>query len=287
MSEFVHDGGVWDHQPGSSESSLFQPDSGLHGPGGLGTEWDAAQPGYVPAADAGPAEIGDPGEYQQDWFYQQHNGYCVPSSVTQVIEAQSGLHLDGYHLVEQEAARLGLPQTDLTLPQAQELLHGFDIPSHIVYGDNPQTAIGELAQYLQQGRNVVLAVNASPIWYGTDDSPDNPHGQADHALVVSAIDPQSGVVTLSDPGTPDGNEEQVPLSTFLDAWSASDYGMLVTDDPAGGADQHAAGTAVEHVGDSASRTVTHGTEAGFVVLPIALGAGWAYNAVRKQTGRTR
>ena len=84
-------------------------------------------------------------------------------------------------------------------------------------------------------------------------------GAADHALVVSGINSETGVVTLSDPGTPSGNEEQVPLSVFMDAWSASNYQMLVTDDAVGGAD-HAAATAVvqgmEHIDpNSNSHTV--------------------------------
>jgi hypothetical protein len=313
MSEFTHDGGAWDDQPGWHEGVGLEH--------GLGTGWDtgstdfAANPGYSTTAESGvPAEIGNPAEYQQDWFFQQHNGYCVPSSVTQVVEAQTGTHLDGYGLVEQEAAKLGLPQTDLTLPQAQELLQGFGVSSHIVEGGSPQTAVNDLAGYLEQGRNVVLSVNASPIWYGSADTSDNPQGQPDHALVVSAIDPQTGTVTLSDPGTPDGNEEQVSLSTFLQAWSASDYGMLVTDHPdtgtasqtavTGGTDQPPAATAspagfgahavfadleygidaVGHGLDAAAHGVAHAAEDGFVVLPIALAAAWVFTEARRQTG---
>jgi hypothetical protein len=226
MTEFTHDGGAWEHHPDVYETAA--PDHEL------GTGWET---GYTGSQDAvASSEIGNPAEYQGDWFYQQHNGYCVPSSVTQVIEAQTGTHLDSYSVVEQEAAKLGLPATDLTLPQAEELLQGFGVSSHVVTGGDAQTAVNDLAGYLEQGRSVVLAVNASPIWYGAADTSDNPDGQADHALVVSAIDSQTGVVTLSDPGSPSGNEEQVSLSTFLQAWSASDYGMLVTDHAAGTAD---------------------------------------------------
>jgi hypothetical protein len=226
MTEFTHDGGAWEHHPDVYETAV--PDHELR------AAWET---GYAASqVSEAPPEIGNPAEYQGDWFYQQHNGYCVPSSVTQVIEVQTGTHLDSYSVVEQEAAKLGLPATDLTLPQAEELLQGFGISSHVVTGGDAQTAVNDLAGYLEQGRSVVLAVNASPIWYGAADTSDNPDGQADHAVVVSAIDPQTGVVTLSDPGTPAGNEEQVSLSTFLQAWSASDYGMLVTDHAAGTTD---------------------------------------------------
>lgn len=234
MSEFTHDGGGWDYQHPEPEGTGFAWAEHELGPG-----FDAGNAGYGNVGEYGttygaPAEIGNPAEYAHDWFFQQANGYCVPSSLTQVIEAQTGSHLDGYGLVEQELAKLGLPSTDLTMPQAQEALAGFGISSHIVQGGDPRTAVGELEGYLEQGRNVVLAVNASPVWYGQADTPDNPDGQADHALVVSAVDPQTGVVTLSDPGTPSGNEEQVPMSTFLQAWSASGYSMLVTNNAESG-----------------------------------------------------
>jgi hypothetical protein len=282
--------GVPEYWPGH-DAQPYDPDPQSHDV--LGADWDGAYPHHEQAGGSGypaPGEIGNPDEYQQDWFFQEQNGFCVPSSLTEVIAAQSGVPLHSYTLVEQEAARLGLPATGLTLPQAQELLAGFDVPSHIVYGENSQTAIGELSGYLSQGRNVVLAVNASPIWYGSATA-DNPSGQADHALVVSAINPVTGAVTLSDPGTPDGNEEQVPMSTFLRAWSASDYGMLVTDDPVGGAGQSAAAAAVGHDlsagGTSAAHTVAHAAEAGFVVLPIAFAGAWGYTALRDHLRKDR
>lgn len=239
MSEFTHDGGAWEYQLGGHEGSPFSS-GGSGGHDGLGTVHEGGNPGFSAEDGFGATSevIGNPAEYKQDWFYQQHNGYCVPSSLAQVVEAQ--------------------------------------------------TAVDELAGYLEQGRSVVLAVNASPIWYGNADI-DNPAGQADHAVVVTAINDQTGMVTLSDPGSPDGNEEQVPLDTFLQAWSASDYDMLVTDRPAAGAGPevatettgHEIAADAAHGTDTVVHTVAHTVEAGFVILPIALGAQWAYTSIRK------
>jgi hypothetical protein len=232
-------------------------------------------------------EIGNPNQYQHYWFFQQHNGYCVPSSVTQVIEAQTGVSLHGYNLVEQEAHRLGIPTGahGLTLDQARELLNGFDIPSHVVQEPSAEAGVSQLAHYLEQGKNVILSVDASTIWYHSPTT-DNPTGGPNHALVVTAINAQTGTVTLSDPGNPHGNEEQVPLNTFLEAWQASHYQMLVTDDQVGGADQHAATTAVVNMeggglpGEGIAAGIAHGFEhaAGFVLLPIVVGLGVAGGA---------
>jgi hypothetical protein len=189
MSEFGTDNGYWDYQDGGQGDQGFPWHD--HSDEGLSAAWDGSYAAYGDDGGSGyqaPAEVGNPAEYRQDWFFQEQNGYCVPSSLTEVISAQSGIPLPDYSLVEQEAARLGLPATGLTLPQAQELLGGFGVPSHIEYGGDPQTAAGELAGFLSQGRNVMLAVNASPIWYGSADSPDNPDGQADHAAVTAAVE---------------------------------------------------------------------------------------------------
>jgi hypothetical protein len=242
-------------------------------------------------------EFGNPGQYHDYWFYQGHNESCAPASITQVIEAQTGINLHGEALVQHELAELHLPSGDLKLPQAQTLLNHFDIPSHLQdYPNNPSAALSQLEQYLHDGRNVVLSVNASPIWYDSM-TYDNTHAAdgkpsdewADHAVVISAINTHTGMVTLSDTGNPggldlptvgdhDGNEEQVPISLLMDAWQGSDYSMLVTDDHAGGADQHAATEAVHAIsgtpmpGDGVSAgTVAGAAVTGCVLLAVALG----------------
>jgi hypothetical protein len=244
-----------------------------------------------------PVEFGDPGEYHGYWFFQGHNETCAPASVTQVIEAQTGINLHGEALVQHELAELHLPSGNLTLPQAQTVLNHFDIPSHLQhYPNDPKAAMAQLEKYLAGGKNVVLSVNASPIWYDSMTAGNEKAAEglpsdewADHAVVVSAVNTQTGMVTLSDTGNPggdglpllgnhDGNEEQVPLSLFLDAWQGSNYSMLVTDDHDGGADQHAATEAVYAAsgtpapGDGLSAgQVAASAAAGCVLLGATLG----------------
>jgi hypothetical protein len=226
-------------------------------------------------------EDGSPTQYHRDWFYEVTDGYCVPSSVSQIISAQSGITLHSTQLVEEKAAELGIPAANMNLQQAQELLHAFNVPSHLEPGN-----VQQLAQFLQEGRNIVLSVNASPIWYGTETSPDNTDGRADHALVVSAINPITGQVTLSDPGTQGGNEEVVSMQTFQEAWAASDDTMLVTDDPAGGADHAAVAATVQQMDSSpTSPGIQHDLSRLSVLLPIALGVVAGLGA--DKSGRVR
>jgi hypothetical protein len=277
MEEFIHDNGAPGHEGATGDVHAAGFDV-AHGHADLPAEQAL---GSVSAAN----QLGNPNEYEHYWFYQEHNGYCVPSSITQVIEAQAGHTVHGYDDVVQETHALGIPvgANGMSLQDAQEILAHYDVPSHIVHPASHQQAIDALANYLEQGRNVILSVNASPIWYDGNQTYDNPSGGPDHALVVTAINDQTGVVTLSDPGSPDGNEEQVPLNVFMEAWNASDDQMLVTDHAAGTEDTQVWAT-VPHPapantapGSSADNFVE---KAGFVILPIALGRA-VWRAVRK------
>jgi hypothetical protein len=272
MGEFIHDSGMSGHEGNTGAESLHS--GGIHSgdihAGGLdGLHAHDSLSSDQALGSISPAnEIGNPNEYEHYWFFQEHNGYCVPSSVTQVIEAQSGHTIHSYNDVVQEAHALGIPvgAGGMTLQDAKEILAHFDVPSHVETPANPEQAINQLADYLHEGRSVILSVNASPIWYGSATA-DNPDAAPDHALVVTAINTQTGEVTLSDPGSPTGNEEQVSLSTFMEAWNASGDQMLVTDHAAGTEDAQVWGT-IEH---SASTVDNYAEKAGFVILPIALG----------------
>lgn len=293
MNDHIHDSG-----PGHGSNPHGTASPGVH-TGGIHADGFHATPAHTSLTGGGPlgsvsaaSEIGNPSEYEHSWFFQEHNGYCVPSSITQVIEAQTGHTIHSYDDVVREAHALGIPvgDTGMTMPQAQVVLTHFGIPSHVETPASQQQAITDLANYLEHGRSVILSVNASPIWYHSD-TIDNPSGHADHALVVSAINTQTGVVTLSDPGTQYGNEEQVPLEVFLDAWHASGDQMLVTDHPAGTETPQAwppahsiTQTAASAGAASVISAHSAGERAGFVLLPIALGVT-ALNAAKKRGQR--
>jgi hypothetical protein len=231
----------------------------------------AASPG---AAAPGSGDIGNPNEYEHYWFFQGKDGYCGPSSITQVIEAQSGHQIHSYADVVNEMHRLHIPfdGSGMAVQDIPRVLDAFGIHSHLETPSSPQQGLQQLASYLQEGRSVILSVNASPIWYGSDTA-GNPGGAPDHALVVTAIDPVHGTVTLSDPGSPDGNEETVPLSTFMDAWDASHDSMIVTDHAAGTQDSPVWQTTNDLAHGANNLAERTGASAGFVLLPVALGLG--------------
>ena len=95
---------------------------------------------------------------------------------------------------------------------------------------SPMQRFPILSNILDDGRAIVVGVNADEIWHG-EDTAANPTGRANHALLITGIDETRGLVTLSDPGHPDGNNEVVPLDVFKEAWAAGENQLLVTDQP--------------------------------------------------------
>jgi hypothetical protein len=76
---------------------------------------------------------------------------------------------------------------------------------------------------LRDGGAAIVNLNAETIW-----NLDGDRTQADHALVVTGVDTDNGVVHLNDSGTDDGADEQVSIDTFTAAWQTSGNEMVAT-----------------------------------------------------------
>ena len=85
----------------------------------------------------------------------------------------------------------------------------------------------DLAARLDAGCGVIAAVDSGELWGDSADAAGEDN-MPDHALVVTEIDTNTGMVTLEDPGNPDGNGTQVPISQFEDAWADSGFQMVAT-----------------------------------------------------------
>jgi LysM repeat protein len=242
-----------------------------HSWGHAGVDDTMAPLGAAESSSLG-AIYGEPAAASQDWFLQDGNGYCLPASLTQVVSEVSGVDLPDESLIDGRLSELGMDPGPNGLPLAAgvPLLESYGIDAHVEQG----ASIGELANYLGEGRSIILGVNADDIWYGQNDPTDNPSGGANHAVVVTAIDTTDGVVVLSDPGNPDGNEETVPLSAFEEAWAAGDNQLLVVDSPTATDQTPDAQPAVDHTGDTPAHDQapepTTQPAPGPVVLPMTI-----------------
>lgn len=178
---------------------------------------------YAPLVGAG-TEHGDPAQAVTYWF-AQHGSDCVPASVTQVLSEAVGHRVPESEVLERMTALgMELPTSTQGVPfdDAERLLDSFGISSH----QEHNVTLARLEGYLDQGRSVILGVDADPIWHYQDGTSQGP---APHAVMITSIDESTGTVTLSDTGNPHGNEEQVPLNVFMYAWGQHGNQLVVTD----------------------------------------------------------
>ncbi|QSE86125.1 C39 family peptidase [Rhodococcus koreensis] len=177
----------------------------------------------------GDGVYGDPVEWSVNWFFQQVDGYCGPSSAAQMIAQYTGVVIDDPEQLVDRALELGLmqdgdPAQGMTLPNLEILLEDQGVPCTV-----QDSSIDDLKTKLEDGYGVIAMVDSGEIW-----NPDQEAGEdetADHFLVVAGIDETRGVVILSDPGAPNGNQLEVPIDQFEDAWADSGRKMLVADTP--------------------------------------------------------
>jgi LysM repeat protein len=178
---------------------------------------------YAPLVGAG-TEHGDPAQAVTYWF-AQHGSDCVPASVTQVLSEAVGHRVPESEVLQRMTALgMQLPTSTQGVPfdDAERLLDSFGISSH----QEHNVTLARLEGYLDQGRSVILGVDADPIWHYQDGTSQGP---APHAVMITSIDESTGTVTLSDTGNPHGNEEQVPLNVFMYAWGQHGNQLVVTD----------------------------------------------------------
>ena len=180
--------------------------------------------------DNDPTMHGRPDHDSRGWFTQSLPYDCGAASVTQVLTELFGPNSHSEKEVVDAATQMNLWASNpgstkidgMGIDGIEKLLDHFNVPSHV----EQATDMHQLADYLDKGFSVVLPVDANPIWYGHEGQ--TPVG---HAVLITGIDFERGVAVLSDTGTPGGNEETISLEQLKEAWSFSDFNMIVTEHP--------------------------------------------------------
>ena len=198
---------------------------------------DVPAPGEEPALDD-DGVYGNSYEWNSDWFYQQVDGYCGPTSVAIIANEFSDAGITDPQVMVDQAYNMGLTQDiseGLYMEDIQTLLDASGVPCETV-----TSSMDDLAARLDSGCGVIAAVDSGELWGDSVDAAGEDN-MPDHALVVTEIDTNTGMVTLEDPGIPDGNGVQVPISQFEDAWADSGFQMVATtegDPDLGGTDDN-------------------------------------------------
>lgn len=172
--------------------------------------------------------IGDPWGASEHWFEQAANGFCVPASVTQMVAAYTGTEFADESFFVERANELRLftvgpdGAPSMTAEGAATLLRDVGLDAHV---ENDASFL-DLQNYVNDGRPVMLAIDSGEMWYGEDDSLDD---AADHAVVLTAIDPVNGIAVISDPGSPTGDQYTMSLAELEAIWEDSDHQLVVID----------------------------------------------------------
>ena len=159
------------------------------------------------------------------WFEQSTDFTCAPSAATQIIEDFTGADLpDEFDVASYAAERGLLDEEGMTIDGLAEVLTDLGGPSQTLHDQTWE----DLAGYLDEGRSVVMAVDAGDYWPGFADESDG----VDHAVRIVAIDTERCIAILSDSGHPDGHQLEVPLDALDEAWSSpsvDETGQVVSD----------------------------------------------------------
>ncbi len=115
----------------------------------------------------------------------------------------------------------------IEMADAVVLLEHYGIKSVMAYTKThpDQTGMPALQQYLTDHRKIIAWVNSAVIWNTSDQ-----RSKADHLLVVTGIDTNREIIHLNDSGA-DHADEQVPLTSFTDAWQTGEDSIVVTVPP--------------------------------------------------------
>ena len=99
-----------------------------------------------------------------------------------------------------------------------------------------ETYLEDIANALEKGDRVIVALDANEIWSPLRDADGIPIEQPNggHAVWVTGIDPQadgSVKIILNDSGHPDGKMTAIDAVDFLNAWEDYSNFIVVADAP--------------------------------------------------------
>lgn len=93
-------------------------------------------------------------------------------------------------------------------------------------------ALDVVSKLLFEGHGVITGVNNQTIWDATEKegSPGADRVNANHGVVVIAVDTHNGRVYINDPGVSGGRGLSVPLGSFMWAWAPDAFETITAED---------------------------------------------------------
>src|SRR5690606_5770719 len=137
---------------------------------------------------------------------------CLPTSVSMVLTEITGSEVPQGELVDLANELELLGPDGMTIEGGVQLLEHYGVDAEATTG-----SVDDLRTMLDEGRPVIIGLDADDL-YGAGDGPFESDLVSGHAVVITGIDDEAGVVYINDPGFPDGAGVAIPLEDFEDAW---------------------------------------------------------------------
>lgn len=222
----------------SLPESFFGFGDDPYGDTGTGTGTGGFEAGELPGGELADGDLSDGGLTKEDFedlWFAQTGGTCGMSSATQILDVYYGTHTGSEAELVEYAYERGWTTADgdgIVPRDIAKLLTENGVPAHVEQG----MTIEELDDLLEEGHGVIAVVDSGDYWNPEIDDAREARGLDDgrenHAVVVSEVDYENGVVYLSDTGTGGGNMIAVPIEDFMEAWAAGGDSAIVCDEPA-------------------------------------------------------
>jgi hypothetical protein len=151
---------------------------------------------------------------------------CLPTSVAMILTEATGITVDQGEVVDL-ANELGLlGETGMSMEGGLQLLEHWGVEAEVQTG-----SMDSLRDMLDSETPVIIGLDSDDL-YGQGDQPFSDDLVAGHAVVITGIDDEAGLVYINDPGFPDGAGIAIPIEQFEDAWQDADNTMIVAEVPA-------------------------------------------------------
>lgn len=184
---------------------------------------------FDPSASDCDAVSGDPVSDMERWEYQGDTNRCALYAQKFAIEEALGREVSIEEIVSvaEDNGWFNESSGGGTAPlNMNKLLEYYGVEHEMSFNND----INALEEALKEGKNVIVGLDSSQIWYNSPNNIFSPDTHANHAVQVIGIDhtdPENPMVILNDSGTPDGCGELVALEVFENAWNAGDSQMIV------------------------------------------------------------
>lgn len=158
-------------------------------------------------------------------WHQQTTPFTCGVVSSEMVLKMFGVEISEAELVYEATQEGLLTDNGITTEGIQKILDNHGIDTHLTSG-----SISDLQSELGDGHKIVIPLDSGEIW-GEDSPYEDFFGErADHAVVLTGIDAERGVVFLNDPGHPDGQAMQVDIDKFTDAWDDSGNQFIASDE---------------------------------------------------------